>query len=53
MLNRYKKNQISLFEGVDSVAVIIYLLLVAVGFVNIISASYNDEIEVFRLRKTI
>ena len=47
MLNRYKKNQISLFEGVDSVAVIIYLLLVAVGFVNIISASYNDEIEVF------
>ncbi|MBQ5874851.1 MAG: FtsW/RodA/SpoVE family cell cycle protein, partial [Alistipes sp.] len=47
MLSSRKKNQISLFEGVDSVAVIIYLLLVAIGFVNIVSASYNDEIEVF------
>ena len=47
MLNSRKKNQISLFEGVDSVAVIIYLLLVAIGFVNIGSASYNDEIEAF------
>lgn len=28
-------------------AVILYMLLVAVGFVNIISASYNDEIELF------
>ena len=45
--NRRNKNQISLFEGVDSVAVVIYFLLVLIGFVNIISASYNDEIEVF------
>ncbi|MBR4995617.1 MAG: rod shape-determining protein RodA [Alistipes sp.] len=47
MQNRYSKNQMSLFEGVDGIAVILYLLLVFAGFVNIISASYNDEIEAF------
>lgn len=42
--------QVSLFEGVDYVAVILYLLLVAVGLVNIISASYDDSIsELFSL----
>ena len=39
------RNKISLFEGVDRVATCCYLLLVAIGFVNIISASYNDELE--------
>lgn len=40
------RNKISLFEGVDRVAICCYFLLVLVGFVNIISASYNDEMEV-------
>ena len=39
------RNKISLFEGVDRVAICCYFLLVLVGFVNIISASYNDEME--------
>ena len=34
-----------LFEGVDRIAVILYLLLVAAGMVCITSASYNDSIE--------
>ncbi len=37
----------SLFEGVDRVAVILYLLLVAAGMVSIISASYDDTISGF------
>ena len=40
------RNKISLFEGVDRIAVCCYFLLVLVGFVNITSASYNDELEV-------
>ena len=37
----------SLFEGVDRVAVILYLLLVAAGMVSILSASYDDTISGF------
>ena len=37
----------SLFEGVDRVAVILYLLLVAAGMVSIISASFDDTISGF------
>mgnify|MGYP002269419581 FL=1 len=37
----------SLFEGVDRVAVILYLLLVAAGMVSILSASYDDTIRGF------
>ena len=40
------RNKISLFEGVDRIAICCYFLLVLVGFVNITSASYNDELEV-------
>ena len=40
------RNKISLFEGVDRVAVGCYFLLVLAGFINIISASYNDELEI-------
>ena len=40
-------NQISLFEGVDRIAVLLYVLLVGIGLVNILSASFNDEIEMF------
>ncbi len=43
--------KISLFEGVDRVAVLLYLLLVAIGFVNIISASYNDELAMFSFKQ--
>ena len=39
--------KISLFEGVDRIAVLLYMLLVGIGLVNILSASYNDEIEMF------
>lgn len=39
--------QISLFEGVDRIAVLLYVLLVGIGLVNILSASYNDELEMF------
>ena len=39
--------KISLFEGVDRIAVLLYVLLVGIGLVNILSASYNDEIEMF------
>ena len=39
--------QMSLFEGVDRVAVILYLLLVAAGMVSIVSASYDDTISGF------
>ena len=39
--------QIPLFEGVDRVAVILYLLLVAAGMVSIVSASYDDTISGF------
>lgn len=42
-----RSRQISLFEGVDRVAVLLYVLLVGIGLVNILSASYNDEIEMF------
>lgn len=37
----------SLFEGADRVAVILYLLLVAAGMVSILSASYDDTISGF------
>ena len=37
----------SLFEGVDRVAVILYLLLVAAGMVSILSASYDNTISGF------
>jgi rod shape determining protein RodA len=40
------RNKISLFEGVDRIAICCYFLLVLVGFINITSASYNDELEV-------
>ena len=36
--------KISLFEGVDHITVLLYVLLVAVGLINIISASYNEEL---------
>lgn len=39
--------KISLFEGVDRIAVLLYVVLVAIGFVNILSASYNDDAEIF------
>lgn len=39
--------KISLFEGVDRVAVLLYVVLVVIGFVNILSASYNDEVDMF------
>ena len=42
---------ISLFEGVDRIAVLLYMLLVAVGLVNIISASYNDELGIFSFKQ--
>lgn len=32
-------SQISLFEGVDRIAVLLYVLLVGIGMVNILSAS--------------
>lgn len=43
--------KISLFEGVDRITVLLYLLLVAVGFINIISASYNDELGIFSFKQ--
>ena len=36
-----------MFEGVDRIAVLLYVVLVAIGFVNILSASYNDDAEIF------
>ena len=40
-------NNISLFEGVDRVAVALYLLLVLVGLTCVASAGYDDMIEGF------
>lgn len=45
MPKRGNNAQMPLFEGVDRIAVILYLLLVAAGMVCITSASYNDSIE--------
>lgn len=45
MQNRGNNAQMPLFEGVDRVAVILYLLLVAAGMVCITAASYDDSIE--------
>lgn len=41
--------KISLFEGVDYITILLYVLLVAFGFVNIFSATFNQEIEAFSL----
>ena len=46
-----RSHQISLFEGVDRVAVLLYVLLVGFGLVNILSASFNDEIEMFSFKQ--
>ena len=40
-------NNISLFEGVDRVAIILYLLLVLVGLTCVASAGYDDMIDGF------
>ena len=40
-------NKISLFEGVDRVAILLYLLLVAAGLLCVASAGYDDMIEGF------
>lgn len=40
-------SKISLFEGVDSIAVLLYVLLVAIGFTNIFSATFSEEFEAF------
>lgn len=45
MPNRGNNAQMPLFEGVDRIAIILYLLLVAAGMVCITSASYDDSIE--------
>ncbi len=41
------RNNISLFGGIDRVAIILYLLLVMVGLVCVASAGYNDDIDSF------
>ncbi len=41
------RNNISLFGGIDRVAIILYLLLVLVGLTCVASAGYNDAIEGF------
>ena len=40
-------NKISLFEGVDRVAILLYLLLVTAGLLCVASAGYDDMIEGF------
>ena len=42
-----RANNISLFEGVDRVAVVLYLLLVLVGLICVASAGYDDMIDSF------
>jgi hypothetical protein len=42
-MNRLNQHSISFFSGVDPIAVMLYLLLVMVGFLNIFSASYQEE----------
>ena len=41
------RNNISLFEGVDRVAVALYLLLVLSGLICVASAGYDDMIDGF------
>ena len=43
--NRHYSNQTSLFEGVDRIAVLLYVLLVICGLVSITSACYDESIE--------
>ena len=42
-----RANNISLFEGVDRVAVVLYLLLVLAGLICVASAGYDDMIDSF------
>ena len=46
MMHR-RGNNISLFEGVDRVAVVLYLLLVLAGLICVASAGYDDMIDSF------
>ncbi len=43
-MNRLNQHSISFFSGVDPIAVMLYLLLVMVGFLNIFSASYQEDL---------
>lgn len=46
-MNSHNLHTVSFFSGVDRIAVMLYMLLVLVGFLNIFSASYNDEMPLF------
>ena len=43
--NRHNANQTSLFEGVDRIAILLYVLLVICGLISITSACYDETIE--------
>ena len=44
-------NNISFFGGVDRIAVLLYALLVFVGFMNIFSASYDADLPFFAFQQ--
>lgn len=43
-MNKLNHHTISFFDGVDRIAVLLYALLVLVGFLNIFSASYDENV---------
>lgn len=51
MHSNANNRNISFFSGVDRIAVLLYVLLVLVGFINIFSASYNPELPVFAFQQ--
>lgn len=50
-MTSYNSNNISFFGGVDRIAVLLYALLVFVGFMNIFSASYDADLPFFAFQQ--